>query len=96
MIGTRLHVSLLDVENDSIDLRDFALMKEVMVNWGDYHLQIGFDDYGERTAEPGRGTPVVIEFRNKIPYVLVFADINSEDPTHIISLAGAAEDKRKD
>ena len=27
--------------------------------------------------------------------VVIFADIDSEEPTHVISLAGAAESKRK-
>lgn len=55
-----------------------------------------FDGFGERTALPGNGKSVLIEMRDGVPHVVVWADINQEDPTHVISLAGAAESNRKE
>lgn len=39
--------------------------------------------------------PVLIENREGIPYVVVWADITLEEPTHTISLEGARESRRK-
>ena len=55
---------------------------------------IGFAGYGDAGSADGHGIPVMIESRDGIPYVLIWADINNEDPTHEISLANAAESKR--
>ncbi len=54
-------------------------------------VQIGFAGYGECNAAPGHGMPVVIEVLDGHPRVLIWADITKEDPTHVVSLAGAAE-----
>jgi hypothetical protein len=67
----------------------------------DKNLQVYFEGYGENGATEGHGTPIVIEFYDKdyngkpAPWVHCFADINSEEPTASISLAGAAEKLRK-
>lgn len=58
------------------------------------NLEIGFPGYGEFGAEVGEGRPVVIELLSGCPRVVIFGDINSEDPTHKISLAGAKEELR--
>jgi len=57
---------------------------------------IGAEGYGEKTAAEGCGHPVVIEFYKGELRLLVWSDINSEDPTHTISLEGAREDARED
>ncbi len=51
--------------------------------------------YGDRTSVAGHGTPVFIELYKGELRVIVWADINREDPTHIVSLAGAREDQRQ-
>ena len=51
----------------------------------------GTGDYG--SAE-GHGNPVLVEFVNGTPRVFVWADINQEDPTHMIDLSGALESNR--
>lgn len=61
---------------------------------GDNLLMVGADGYGEKTALDGDGFPIVIEFHEGKFRLLVWADINQEDPTHIISLEGAREDAR--
>lgn len=55
---------------------------------------IGCVEYGEKTAALGYGTPVLLElYRGKLT-LHVWSDINSEGPTHSISLEGAREDAR--
>ena len=56
---------------------------------------IGVEGYGEKNAHPGNGTPIIIEVYRGTLRVIVFGDINSEEPTEIISLDGARESKRE-
>lgn len=42
------------------------------------------------------GGPVLVENRQGIPYVVVWADVNHEEPTHTISLEYAKESNRKE
>jgi hypothetical protein len=58
-------------------------------------VMIGAEGYGEKTAADGAGFPVVVEFHEGKFRVLVWSDIDEEDPTHIISLEGAREDARQ-
>lgn len=51
--------------------------------------------YGDRTSADGHGTPVFIELLRGELRLLVWSDINAEEPTHIISLGGAREDRRR-
>jgi len=51
--------------------------------------------YGDFCTDNGYGSPVLIELCNGHPRVVVWSDINQEDPTHIVSLEGAAESLRK-
>lgn len=57
-------------------------------------IEIGFEGYGECGAAEGYGRPVRIELYEGKLRALVWADINSEDPTHIIDLNGAQEAAR--
>ena len=50
--------------------------------------------YGQKLAEDGFGSPVFIEIRDGVPFVIVWDDINDEEPSHMISLEKAAESKR--
>lgn len=58
-------------------------------------IQIGFEGYGECGAAEGYGRPVVIELYEGKLRLLVWSDINSEDPTHTIELNGAQEARRE-
>jgi hypothetical protein len=51
--------------------------------------------YGDHCTDDGYGCPVLVELCNGHPRVVVWSDINQEDPTNIISLDGAAESLRK-
>jgi hypothetical protein len=51
--------------------------------------------YGDRTSAEGHGTPLFIEVHCGELRLLVWSDINSEEPTHVIPLGGAREDRRR-
>ena len=58
-------------------------------------LYVRADGYSDCCSQDGYGQQVVIENRHGVPHVIIWADINDEDPTHIVSLAGAAESERR-
>jgi hypothetical protein len=60
----------------------------------DGSLLIGFRGFGEASAQEGFGFPVVIEQHEGRLRLIVWSDINQEDPTHIIDLEGARESAR--
>lgn len=45
--------------------------------------------YGDFTSEPGLGAPIFLELYQGELRLLVWSDIQSEEPTHIITLEGA-------
>jgi hypothetical protein len=59
-------------------------------------MEISADRYGVKTMEPDCGAVAYLEQYNGELRLLVWADINQEDPTHVISLEGAHESKRRD
>lgn len=50
--------------------------------------------YGDSNSEPGHGAPIYLELYEGELRLLVWSDINSEEPTHVISLEGAKENRR--
>ena len=58
-------------------------------------IELGFEGYGECGAADGYGRPVRVELYEGKLRLLVWADINSEDPTHTIELNGAQEVRRE-
>jgi hypothetical protein len=66
-----------------------------VIEHGDNSILIRPEGYGDCGTEDGYGFPVVIEYYEKDVRVLVWADINQEDPTHVISLSGAKESNRR-
>ena len=59
-----------------------------------HSMSLYFDGYGEFTAENHHGSPVYLELYDGVLKLYVWADINQEDPTHIIDLSGAKESNR--
>jgi hypothetical protein len=53
------------------------------------------EGYGEYCAAPGEGAPIAIEIWQGKLRVLIWGDINTEEPTDIIHLEGAHESKRR-
>ena len=66
---------------------------EVEFDSSDHGVFFRFDGYGEKTSADGFGSPVGIEFYNNELRVIVWNDINQEDP-QIISLENAREFNR--
>jgi len=58
-------------------------------------VAIGIEGYGDNTSTNGLGVPIVLEFNDGKLRLHVYSNINSEDPTHTISLEGAREDNRE-
>jgi len=52
--------------------------------------------YGQCCAEDGFGEPMFMELRHGEPWIVAWADINQEDPTHSFGLNDAHESLRKD
>lgn len=59
-------------------------------------LEVRIDGLGQATMETGHGAPIYLELYKGKLKLYVWADINSEDPTHIIDLDGARESARKE
>ena len=57
-------------------------------------LMIGAKGYGECLAEDGSGYPIVIEPFNGTLRIMIWSDINDEDPTHVINMKEALESER--
>lgn len=79
------NIVLDDVENHN----NLSAIVYVQSNY----IAVGFKGYGEKAAMPGSGSPVLIENRDGIPHVIIWGDINDENPTHTISLENALESK---
>lgn len=67
-----------------------------VVRFANNQIDFRFDGYGDCGTMPGYGSPLLIEIANDELRVVIFSDINQEDPTHIISMEGAKESCRKD
>ena len=50
--------------------------------------------FGDKCSKPGEGHPVAIDYFGGRARLMVWSDINQEDPTHIIDLDSARETNR--
>jgi len=50
--------------------------------------------YGDKYSDDGFGQPIVLELYNGELRVYVWGDINRDDPTHVIDLSNAKEERR--
>ena len=64
---------------------------EIVAAWGTGGIEVYIEGYGTKNMPPGTSAPIYLEIQNGVPKLYVWADINSEDPTHIIDLSGAKE-----
>lgn len=87
--GPLLKVTVLDAGDD-----DLVQYREIEVQIEDGGIAIRPVGYGDHTSLDGHGSPVFIEFRNGIPIVVIWDDINNEEPSHTISLKNVAESNR--
>jgi len=58
------------------------------------NLCVRLEGYGDCYSADGHGAPVLIEVLDGKARVIVWGDINQEDPTHVIDLSGALETAR--
>lgn len=56
---------------------------------------IHVEGYGQSSFLPGFEAPLYVELYQGKLMLYVWADINNEEPTHVIDLEGARESKRK-
>lgn len=59
-------------------------------------VELRLPGYGTAAMMPGSSGPVLIEYRDGQPFVVIWGDINQEEPTHVVPLAGAAETNRRE
>lgn len=59
-------------------------------------LLIRPEGYGDLVSDDGKGYPVALEMVDGKLRLVIWGDINNEDPTHVIDLEGAREDARRD
>lgn len=78
------------------DARHRAACLKTKVQVTERGILIGAEGYGEKLASTGYGTPILIEFCERELRVVIWGDINQEDPTHVISLENAREDLYKE
>lgn len=84
-IGT-IHFTLDSNEDGGEKLSGYVMVAE-------NGIEISFNGFSTATEDPEAGTPIFIENRNGIPHVLVWSDIQQEDPTDSISLENASSDR---
>ena len=59
-------------------------------------VEIFFEGHGTCCMQPGKGSLIFIEVYEGRLVMRIWADINSEDPTHVIDLEGSREAARTD
>lgn len=64
------------------------------IKTGPTYLEISFEGYGDFCSQDSLGSPLVIEYYQGEIRIVIWANINQEDPTHVISLEGAREVNR--
>lgn len=87
------HFALFD--DDPVNRKEGEEIQKCVAEYGTGCVQLGFDGYGDAGSAEGHGRPVTVEYYGNQVRVLVWADINQEDPTHIIPLDEAKEEKRR-
>jgi hypothetical protein len=70
--------------------------KKVRIKVGLDGVVIVPEGYGDYCSADGEGAPVMIEFAEGNPRVVVWDNINNEDASHIIDLSEAAEKNREE
>jgi len=79
---------------DDCDEKPKTLELRARSSGQDHMLMIGAEGYGEMTAADGAGYPILLEHHEGKLRLIVWQNINSEEPT-ILSLEGAREDARE-
>lgn len=67
---------------------------EVVVEGNELAISIRPKGFGDCCSADGHGSPILLENRAGKPFLIVWGDINKEDPTHVIDLSEAEETAR--
>jgi hypothetical protein len=59
-------------------------------------LSIRFNGYGDDSGDDHSATPIYIEWYEGDLRVLLYADVNKDEPTHVVSMAGAHNNAKID
>ena len=87
-------VNLEDVSASLFGDKQASLDFDIVINSvGIYIRPRGYGDY---SSVDGKGLPIMIEFNNGEPNVIIWDDINVEDNNHNITLKFAKESLRKE
>jgi hypothetical protein len=81
--------TLIDVMNE-----DNGLEVPITIRTSSRCIEISALGYGDKMTSTGHGVPIILEVHEGELRVVIWSDINKEDPTHIISLANARESNR--
>ena len=84
---TTLEVKLADADSESLG------SLPIRIEASDFAISIFPQGHGDFGSAVGHGCPLFIEFYQGHLRVIVFPDINEQDP-RIIDLSGAMEDRR--
>ena len=68
----------------------------IQINYRETGINIRPQGYGDTGSEPGFGAPIYLEVYRGELRLIVWSDINHEEPTHVISLEAAREERRND
>lgn len=90
----KMKVILNEVLDDHGDI-PVRVETEVVVEEMPTSLEIKPKGYGDFASADGSGVPIILEVCGGILRLVVWADINDDNPTHIINLEGARETARK-
>jgi hypothetical protein len=85
-----LSIVLKDVDPDHLG----SLLVRVVAN--ESSISVFPNGYGDFGSAEGHGCPVFLEVHQGRLRLVVFADINREDSTHVIDLEGARESRRSE
>lgn len=69
--------------------------QSVRIESHSHHIVIRPKGYGDACSKDGDGFPIMIEKYDGKLRVILWGDINMQDPTHTIDMEGAREDNRK-
>ena len=86
-VNAKIYDNFPDKSKQSINLS---------IDISDIGLVVKAEGYGDAHSSEGNGYPIMLEVYEGDLRLLVWSDINNEDPTHIISLNGARESLRRE
>ena len=92
--GSNMEKTVYVLDAFSGDFCDHCFKVNIEVN--KKMILITPEGFGDSNSKDGEGTPIMIEFRDGVPYIVLWGDINEEEATDIISLEGAKESLRVD